>query len=498
MTRPFVRRLSAALLLCLGGCAGAQHEAGVPDGFEPRLARSSWPMYHADPRATASSPDRGPGAVRAFQAVDALTGRRLRRPAVSPWVLMAEPYPDGSQAAITTPNDGVAKYLLDGDRFEAVHFLDLDRRDRDFDWGIVLLADGLGVVTERKHNRFVVFGDARPGGPRAPLEVKFRIPVDERRHGRLTAHHSLAPSGHLIALTSADKLIAVDLRRQAVVASVDLPTGGGFSYHNSFPIDARGRIFLSTQARMIAVDWDGRAFGVAWEAAYDMRGPGCEGVPPARSQMQERLAVSRGERCTGTGTTPTILSSGVVVIVDGHAPQNNLVAFWQDAPPPGWAPLRDGRGGRLDPQVAGVLALPHSTPEGDGFTAENSPAALGDGVVVAQWAGFRPGRDAPRGVQRVDWDPARRALVLRWANPGVHYNGIPTIACERPGACQTYGMGWHGAEYAYTSLDFETGRVTGRIGMGRDRAVLDLGNGHAVAHDGSVVYSGRYQMVRVR
>lgn len=489
----------AFALLVLCSCAGAQErEAGVPASFVPRLAASTWPVYHGDLGATASSRTRGPGVVRQVQTVDALTARRLRRPWVSPWALMAEPYADGSQAVITTPNDGVAKYLIHGDRFEAVDFLDLDRRDRDFDWGIVLLAGHLGVVTERKHNRFVVFGDARPG-PRSPLEVKARIPIDERRYGALTAHHSLAPSGHLIALTSADRLIAVDLRRGAVVASFDLPTGGGFSYHNSFPIDERGRIFLSTQAQMIAVDWDGRRFQTAWTAAYDMRGPGCEGTPPAQSRLRERLAVMRGRPCTGTGTTPTILGArdGVVVIVDGHAPRNNLVAFWQSAPPPGWRPVERG-GRRLDRQVAGVLALPYSTPQGDGFTAENSPAALGNGVVIAQWAGFRPARDAPRGVQRVDWNPRRRALELAWAAPDVHFNGVPTIACDRGRSCQTYGMGWDRDAYAYTSLDFETGAVTGRVRMAPDRAVLDQGNGHAVAEDGSIVYSGRYSVVRVR
>lgn len=466
---------------------------------QPRLADSSWPVFHANIRATASSPTRGPGAAEQAQTIDALTSRRLRRPAVSPWALMGTPYHNGSQAVITTPNDGVAKYLIHGDRFEPVHFLELDRRSHDYDWGIVLLDGHRGVVTERRHNRFVVFGDASPR-PRSPLEVKYRIPIDEDRYGELTAHHTLAPSGHLLALTSADKLIAVDLVRRRVAASFDLPTEGEFSYHNSFPIDERGRLFLSTQAQMVAVDWDGQRFRLAWAAPYDMRGPGCEKTPSSR--RAERSAVARGELCTGTGTTPTILPGpdGVIVIADGHAPRNNLVAFWKDAPPPDWQPLRDPAqpGRMLDAQIAGVLALPYSTPEGDGFTAENSPAALGNAVVVAQWAGLRPDRDAPRGVQRVDWNPHRRALELIWAVPTVHFNGVPTIACAQPGACQAYGMGWDRGRYTYTSLDFSTGTVTGRVDLGGDKAVLDQGNGHAVANDGSIVYSGRRQMVRIR
>lgn len=464
------------------------------------LAESAWPIYHANTRATASSPIRGPGAVERWQAIDAQTARRFRRPRLSPWTVMAEPYADGSQAVITSPNDGVAKYLIDGDRLEPVDFLDLDRRDLDFDWGIVVLKGNLGVVTERRHNRFVVFGDARPG-PRSPLEVKSRVSIDERSHGGLTAHFTISPDGHVIALTTASKLIAVDLGQRAVVASYELPTGA-FSYHNSFPIDERGRMFLATQAQMVAIDWTGGQFRLAWAAQYDRRGPGCENVPADRSQRAEALAVARGERCTGAGTTPTILGGrdGVVVIVDGYAPQNNLVAFWQDAPPADWQPLPDptGRVARLDRQIAGVLALPYSTPEGDGFTAENSPAALGNAIVVAQWAGFRPNRDAPRGVQRVDWNPAQRALELVWANPAVHFNGVPTIACARPGECHVYGMGWHDGRYTYTSLDLRSGAVTGRLDLGVDSALLDQGNSHAVADDGSIVFPGRFKMIRVQ
>ena len=494
----------AALLAALMAMSPRLDAQGRPpaDSTPVRLAASTWPIYHADTRASAASPRVGPGTLERVERVDALSSRRVRRPAVSPWTVLDAPYPDGAQAVLTTPNDGVAKYLITGDRLLAVDFLPLERRDRDFDWGILLLDGHRGVVTERRHNRFVIFGDAGPG-PRAKLEVKARIPIDAGRHGELTAHFSLAPDGRLIALTSGNRLIAVDLQRRAVVAAFDLPAGSGTSFHNSFPIDERGRIFLAAQERVLAIDWTGDAFQVAWSARYDMRGPGCDRVPAERSRRREAMDVARGARCTGSGTTPTLVGGregGVVVLVDGHAPRNNLVAFWQDTPPADWTPLPDPlrRGGRLDRQVAGVLSLPHSSPEGDGFTAENSPAALGNAVVVAQWAGFRPSADAPRGVQRVDWDPARRSLVLAWAAPDVHFNGVPTIACERPGLCHAYGMGWHDGRYQYTAIALATGEVAGRLDLGTDDAVLDQGNSHAVAADGSIVYAGRTLLLRVR
>ena len=100
-------------------------------------------------------------------------------------------------------------------------------------------------------------------------------------------------------------------------------------------------------------------------------------------------------------------------------------------------------------------------------------------------------------MQRVDWLPGARRFELIWANPDVHFNGVPTIACARPDNCQAYGMGRYGSRYAYTSLSFDTGVETGRIDLGRSDQVLDQGNNHAVAADGSIVYSGRHVMVRI-
>jgi hypothetical protein len=503
-------RLTPVFAGMLGAGLVALEPASASDYRSPGLAQSNWPIYHANSHATASSPGAGPGDARVASSVPSLTqpgfGRanaRRNRPSVSPWTVMAEPYRDGSQAAITTPRDGVAKYLLTGDRFEPVSFLRLDRGRLHFDWGILLLNDGAALVTERKNDRFVLVGDARPGDPRSPLAVRGTIDVPSRRYGELTSHFSLAPDGTLIALTQSGVLVAIDIAARRIIAAHHLPEGAGISWHNSFPIDRTGRLYMTSQNQLIAIDWRSGGFSMAWSAAYDMRGPGCEHVSLERSRWREILAVARGERCTGSGTTPTLLGGpedGVLVIVEGHAPRNNLVAFWRGEPPADWAALADPNnpGARLDRRVAGVLPLPLSTPEGNGFTAENSPAALGNGIVIAQWAGFSPGPDAPRGLQRVDWDAQTRRLVLRWANPTVHVNGVPTIACANPSMCRVYGQGRYGAHFRYVSVDFETGAVTGMVDLGSNDDVVDQGNGHAVANDGSIVFSGRYRMIRVR
>ena len=305
-----------------GRAADEDAPTGLGGGAPVRLSSSAWPVFHGNLSATASSPERGPGAISTAQRVDGLTSRRRRAPAVSPWTVIGERYADGSEPIFTTPMDGVGKYRLRGGNLEAVSFVKLDRGPIDFDWGLVLLEGNLAVVTEQKRDRFVVVGDAREGDAASPLEVKAVIPVSRDRYGQLTAHHSLAPGGHLIALTDEAQLLAVDLRRGEVAASLDLSEAAGYAYHNSFPIDDGGRIYLAGQQQVAAIDWNGEAFSVAWTARYDMRGPGCEDVREDRPFRKEAAAVARGARCTGGGTTPTLLGdrSDVLVLTDGHAP----------------------------------------------------------------------------------------------------------------------------------------------------------------------------------
>lgn len=470
----------------------------------PKLAPSNWPVYHANRRATASSAALGPGAVSQAEMVRGLTSRRIRPPAVSPWTMIGERYDDGSQPVFTTPADGVGKYIIANGKLEAVDFIDLDRGMFDFDWGMVILEGRLAVVTEQARDRITIIGDAEPGNPHSKLAVKKRITIPEKQYGELAAHISLAPSGHLLALTETGNLLAIDLQRGRVAAVFSSAEEAGYAYHNSFPIDDGGRIYLAAQRQVAAIDWDGRAFKLAWTADYDMRGPGCEDTPVNPSQLSQFRAVSRGETCTGSGTTPTLIGTrenGVFVLVDGHSPRNNLIAFWRDEPPADWQPLDDptGRSAKLDRRIAGVFPLPYSTPDGAGFTAENSPAVLGSGILVAQWSGFSPKRDSLTGVQRVDWKPRERRFELAWSNPDVMFNGVPLIACKSDGRdCHTYGMGRYGDAYHYVSLDWNTGRESGRVDLGTDDGVLDQGNGNIVADDGSIVLHGKHRLLRIR
>lgn len=497
--QPTVRATSAWCCLALSILLPPVLAQQESPSRNPHLAASTWPIYHANTDATACVLATPPVDPVRFEVVDNLTHRRFGRGNVSPWTVLRAPAADGSQVVLTSPVNGVGKYRIEQGRLVPVHFLRLERRPLDFDWGMLVLADGSLLTTERRHDRFVIVGDegeAQDG----PLRVRRRLPVEAERHGRLTPHFTLAHDGVVIALTEKPALIALDLGNGLVRDAIDLAPELGLTTHNSFPIDERGRLHLVGQQAMVAIDWNGRAFQLAWRSDYDMRGPGFAGAHD-RSKVRDIVGVARGEPGTGSGTTPSLLGDprhGLVVVVDGHSPQNHLVAFWRDEIPADWQPLPapDDPRRRLDRRVAGVIALPHSTPEGDGHSAENSPAVLGNAVVIAQWAGFAPGPNPPCGVQRVDWNEKERRLELVWANAKVHLNGVPTIA-RGPDGPRVLGMGRDQGRYFYSVLDFANGAVVRRIDLGTDDAVLDQGNNHVVTADGSIVYPGKGQLVRL-
>lgn len=460
--------------------------AAVPEN--PWLARSSWPLFHRNGYATAS------GDLPAIRAGEPVRFARLDNPegGTAPWTVFPAPYSDGSQAVISNTQYGVIKFLMNGPEFKQVSYLDLPRGRWDFDWNVAALRNGEIVVSNISRNQFVLLRDARPDCPTCELEVARTITVPKSA-GEITIHFSISYDGHILVLMEDSRIAAISLDTGQVVATHRLGDAAtGYAYHNAFATDETGRIFITTQTAVTALDWNGSTFRKAWQAAYDFRGPGCE-EPRRHSRLRERIRTIRGQRCTGTGTTPTLMGdaeSGLVVMVDGHAPRNNLVAFWRGAIPADW----QGIAGE-DRRLAGRIALPLSTPEGEGHTAENSPAVLGQAVFVAQWAGFNPDCTPPKGVQRVDWDASARRFRLVWANPDAHFNGIPTASASTG---LVYGSGRaDGCTYAYRGLDIATGKIMLDVPLGKDDGFTDQGNQQAIADDGSIVVGVRKGTLRL-
>lgn len=464
-----------------------QSQSGVPGAVpdHPHLARSSWPLFHRNAYATAS------GDLPALRAGDQVRAARLDNPegGTAPWTVFPAPYADGSQAVISNTQNGVVKFLMKGPEFRQVSYLDLPRGRWDFDWNVAALRSGEILVSNISRNQFVLLRDARPDCPSCALAVARTITVP-KSVGEITIHFSVSYDGHILVLMEGNRIAAIALATGKVVAVH--PLRDGFAYHNAFAHDETGRIFITTQQGLSALRWDGRTFRTEWQAPYDFRGPGCS-EPRRQSRLRERWKTLRGQRCSGTGTTPTLMGDaqrGLVVMVDGHAPQNNLVAFWRGTIPADWRGIPG-----QDRRLAGRIALPLSTPEGEGHTAENSPAVLGNAVFVAQWAGFNPDCTPPKGVQRIDWDPAARTFRLVWANPKAHFNGIPS-ASARTGLVYGTGRG-EGCTYAYRGLDLATGQIRLDVPLGDGDEWTDQGNQQAIADDGSIVVGVRRGTMRL-
>ncbi|MEM6259084.1 MAG: hypothetical protein AAGI37_12285 [Planctomycetota bacterium] len=494
------RWLIALVFACHATPATPGEDKAAAPPANPALADSTWPIYHANSYATAAvtAPTIDPDRV---ERVNNLARWRRVKGHVSPWTVARAPEADGSQVLLSTPFPGVAKYVIDADGLRAVHLLELDRKWTDFDWTIAVLANNSAIVTERKHNRYAIVAD-KTNRPDSPLEVVKRITIDEDRYGEISSHFTIAYDGTLIALTEKPMMIAVDLEAGRVKSAVDLK-GVGVVFHNSYPVDEAGRVYLSTQVALSAFDWDGESLSLAWTSPYNMRGPGYEkNEEESKKLLPQAIAVARGEPGTGTGTTPTLLgdpSAGVIVLVDGHEPKNRLVAFFRGDIPEDHQPIKDPDDPSLtlDRRVAAVFPLPRSTPDGEGFTMENSPAAYGNSIVLAQWAGFKPDATPPTGVQRVDWDPGTRSFQLVWVNEDVLINGVPTIARTDKGLA-AIGMGRDGNRYDYQVLDFETGQPQRpAIDLGTSDDALDQGNNHIITADGSIIYPGKKQLMRL-
>ena len=493
--RCVARRRVAALAMCCWAAAaraadpaalGAQGEAPA----NPFAAQSPWPHFHRNSYAQASSPLPGP------QAGDALDMQYIPLPregGTPTQMHISEKYPDGSRTVWSTTLTSVIKARVAGPQFELVDTYRMDLTGLSFNahWNMQLARGNKAFVPDPKRRAILRFGDTDPNDPKSKIALEARFLLPESIPGEATTLN-LTHDGWIIFVTNRAWVGAVKQDFSAWRAFDLGVQTGDVTVHNSFPIDEAGNIFLVSYTGMTMLKWDGESFRAMWKSNYDFRGPGCP--PPSADIRGEVLKTVRGEACTGSGTTPTLVGRGnmdqLIVAVDSHAP-NNLVAFWRGDIPADWPGL-PGR----DRRVAGVIALPHSTWVGDGFTAENSPPAWGYQIAVAQYAGFWPRCNAPRGVQMVRWDPSSRLLKLDWTNPDVHFNNVMTIS----GASSTlYGIGrGAGCRQTYRGLDMATGRELFSLPLDTGDRFEDAGNTHALNDDRSIIFGVSQGMARLR
>jgi hypothetical protein len=450
------------------------------------IADSPWAIYHRNSYAQASTPLRGLEPGDTIQ-VDFL---RTRIGGTSPWSQISEQYPDGERVMWGATATHVFKASLSSNEFELIDSKRIDYNFLSLHWNLLLLANNKVIVPDPARRKIYRFADGDRTDPRSPIVLEATFEIPDRIPGK-SAHINVTYDGWIVFTTDAGYIATVksdfsDYRY------LHLPQSeGAVNYHNAFSLDEEGGIYLVTTDRMIRVNWDGDSLSLGWSVPYNFRGAGCEGQQ--RNVVREVIAVARGEDCTGSGTTPTLMGFGdmdkLVLVADGHR-SNNMIAVWRDEIPTDWAGLPGH-----DRRIAAVTPLPYSTPEGEGFTAENSPTAWGYDIAIAQYNGFQPPCNPLNGVQKLRWNPADRTLQVVWATDAVNFNNVLTYS---NGSNLVYGSGRRNCVYYFWGLDWQTGKIQLEVPLGDSSNFLDQGNQVSISDDRRMVFGSSRGIVRLR
>jgi hypothetical protein len=244
---------------------------------------------------------------------------------------------------------------------------------------------------------------------------------------------------------------------------------------NSLAADEDGGIYPVSTKAMYRIDWrDGRLVR-RWRTPYKSGG------------------ASGGARLdAGSGSTPTVMGTNrgddrFVVITDGQKLMH-LDLFWRDD-------------GRLACEYPVRFGDPGATQSNDeqsvlvrGYASVVVNNALGlDAVFAAAPSDLRPlaaltapaPGNAPKGMERIDWDPRTRACRTVWANRDVSVpNGVPTMSAA---SGLVYGQGLRGQTWGLAGLDFATGASRLWVPAGEDWSDNSFFAQTTVAGDGSIV-----------
>jgi hypothetical protein len=458
------RRQRCIGLLLAGPAALLSIEAPT----NPFLADSLWPCPHRNGAAQASTPWPGPDPSESLS----VQTRRIVANGASPWLVTPPAYPDGSIAIWGATITHVYKLRLFRGQLDVMDLVPIDNDLLDHHWNLFALADGRVVLPDPRERQLRIYQDAVPGDAGSRIALSATLDLDPAVLGR-PALLQVARDGRLVSFTDTGHLTATDVTTGPVASYHLSPWPNEGIGHNQFPVGEANDLYLVTDQRMVRVDWTGSAFIKRWEVPYDS-------------------AAGSGSGC---GTTPTLIGGPgdpdhLVVIVDNHAPNNRLVAFWRDAIPNDWAGIPGH-----DRRVAAITALPYARTDGTTQGVENSPCAWGYDIVVSQWSGLRPPADAIPGVQLVRWNPGNNSMQVVWENNAVAINNVPTWSA---GSGLIYGTGRRGGLYHLYAMRTDDGTLQLDLPLGPEEIYLDQGNQILLLPGRQLVYPSLRGVVHVR
>ena len=334
--------------------------------------------------------------------------------------------------------------------------------------GVYYLLDKDNTLFVGGSDSIIAYHDVDPRDPTSPIEVRSEFARPPEVGGSFTGAN-ITFDGQIVMVTTEGWVVLV-ARDFSTYKALQLPGAEAAPAHNaeraaagkrpgsadwvrnSVAVDAEGGIYVASVEHMNKVVWDGQALS----------------NDPAKGAWSEPYLDSTKN---GTGATPSLMGFGddrFVVITDGQDLMN-VVAFWRDDIPDGWAQLPGGpRAGASPASSRPPWATPTARPSrpsrppwwvGSGpWSVNNDPASVPQGFppagvrALAGYSGADPAF-TPHGMQKFEWDPSSRQFREAWAAPDISSaNGVPVVST--------------GSNLVYT-----VGARDGQVGAGGDRLV---------------------------
>jgi len=353
--------------------------------------------------------------------------------------------------------------------------------------GAYCLVDAEDVLYVKSGGSFSAFGLKDPRDPAAGLRLVRRYEarkvflegVPREQHGRVRLLGlSMTYDGFLI-LGATNGLLVIDRGFERPPVVWRIPADRAIT--NAASLDPEGGVYLATDS--LEERGDGILHKLVWtgsrlstdEADGAWTAPFSGGAQPPYGKVG-----------FGTGSTPTLMGFApdqdrLVVLTDG-ADRMKIVAFWRDAIPEGFAELPGTRSRR----VAGVLPITAGLPldtrwiqtnqsvvvKGWGaFVVNNATESAHPDLVIESMA-LGPFLEAPRGMERVEWDPEEHRWRSVWTRGDV---SSPTMvpAASAGGNMALVGSWSREDGWGVTGLDWDSGETVHRTIFGTD----NRGNG---------------------
>lgn len=454
----------------------------APDGHEPpcnpALAQTPWAASHRASYAQASSPFAGPVPGQEMTPLHTALSFPNGSGGVPITLDFSEPYPDGKRVvwgSVVSAPENQGTFKLDPETGEVIDFLARPTgQPSSGSSGAYNALDRDNHLIVARGQSLDVYGDGVPGERLSPVALLKSFDLtrvlcrpDDRVVGITMLFDGMVAFATELGVTgvvprqpehmTTDNLHAISLNG-ADCANADKPRDELEQVSNSIAGDEEGGVYVVTSVAQYKFRWDGRSFEQAWRAEYETGG------------------VLGGARLgIGSGSTPTLMGTHpgddkFVVITDGQQLMH-LVLFWRDEIPADWQPIAPGK----DRRIACEVPVRFGDPNRAESVSEQSVLVRGYASVVVNNAhglddvfALLPGQvrpfsvlldqvegNAPRGLERIDWDPGTRTCSTRWVNKDVSMpNAIPTMSIA---SGLVYAIGQRSGTWGVEGVDFETG-----------------------------------------